>query len=117
MCLRATICSPLRSKRAMISPVRPRANASGLTRIRVRSTMQFLSVLASSSLRATSRQAARERVTRRSSCATSAATVGWSVVDDRPRRRRVACGGGSACTSASQYGHSFHAGSTGLPHE
>ena len=28
---------PLRSKRAMISPVTPRANASGLTRIRVRS--------------------------------------------------------------------------------
>jgi hypothetical protein len=27
----------LRSKRAMISPVRPRANASGLTRISVRS--------------------------------------------------------------------------------
>ena len=30
----ATIVSPLRSKRAMISPVRPRAKASGLTRIR-----------------------------------------------------------------------------------
>src|SRR5918998_302193 len=30
--------SPLRSKRAMISPVRPRAKASGLTRMRVRST-------------------------------------------------------------------------------
>src|SRR5215211_7750692 len=38
MCLRATIRRPLRSKRAMISPVRPRSNASGLTRIRVRST-------------------------------------------------------------------------------
>src|SRR3954467_10849020 len=37
MCLSATMRSPLRSKRAMISPVRPRANASGLTRIRVRS--------------------------------------------------------------------------------
>src|SRR5690348_6276122 len=34
---RATMRSPLRSKRAMISPVRPRANASGLTRMRVRS--------------------------------------------------------------------------------
>src|SRR3954451_22955513 len=33
----ATIRRPLRSKRAMISPVRPRANASGLTRMRVRS--------------------------------------------------------------------------------
>src|SRR5271166_4090779 len=33
----ATIWSPLRSKRAMISPVRPRAKASGLTRISVRS--------------------------------------------------------------------------------
>src|SRR5919109_2388522 len=31
----ATIVSPLRSKRAMISPVRPRANASGFTRISV----------------------------------------------------------------------------------
>src|SRR5215216_6986892 len=38
MYCRATILRPLRSKRAMISPVRPRANASGLTRIRVRST-------------------------------------------------------------------------------
>src|SRR5688572_13638059 len=33
----AAILRPLRSKRAMISPVRPRANASGLTRMRVRS--------------------------------------------------------------------------------
>src|SRR3954469_8314966 len=38
MCFIATIFRPLRSKRAMISPVRPRANASGLTRMRVRST-------------------------------------------------------------------------------
>src|SRR4051812_24294525 len=37
MYFRATMRSPLRSKRAMISPVRPRANASGLTRMRVRS--------------------------------------------------------------------------------
>src|SRR3954465_8294883 len=37
MCLSATIFRPLRSKRAMISPVSPRAKASGLTRIRVRS--------------------------------------------------------------------------------
>src|SRR4051794_18035699 len=34
----ATIFRPLRSKRATISPVRPRAKASGLTRMRVRST-------------------------------------------------------------------------------
>src|SRR5215203_4208095 len=33
---RAAIVRPLRSKRAMISPVKPRANASGFTRIRVR---------------------------------------------------------------------------------
>ena len=38
MCLRATILRPLRSKRAMISPVRLRSKASGLTRIRVLST-------------------------------------------------------------------------------
>src|SRR3954471_8782854 len=38
MCFIATMRRPLRSKRAMISPVRPRANASGLTRMRVRST-------------------------------------------------------------------------------
>src|SRR3954470_13417959 len=37
MCLAATIFRPLRSKRAMISPDSPRAKASGLTRIRVRS--------------------------------------------------------------------------------
>src|SRR4051794_31307743 len=37
MSRRLARCRPLRSKRAMISPVRCRANASGLTRIRVRS--------------------------------------------------------------------------------
>src|SRR5512133_3223515 len=37
MYFRATMRRPLRSKREMISPVRPRANASGLTRMRVRS--------------------------------------------------------------------------------
>src|SRR3954447_23114320 len=37
MCLRATMRRPLRSKRATISPVRPRAKASGFTRMRVRS--------------------------------------------------------------------------------
>src|SRR5688572_24743663 len=41
MCLSATIRRPLRSKRAMISPVRPRAKASGFTRIRVRSIRSF----------------------------------------------------------------------------
>src|SRR5215207_849034 len=41
MCLRATILRPLSSKREMISPVRPRANASGLTRISVRSIGSF----------------------------------------------------------------------------
>ncbi len=38
ICFSAAIRRPLRSKRAMISPVRPRSNASGLTRIRVLST-------------------------------------------------------------------------------
>src|SRR5437868_13273755 len=37
MCRIAAMRRPLRSKRAMISPVSPRANASGLTRINVRS--------------------------------------------------------------------------------
>src|SRR3954453_10388326 len=37
MCFSAAMRRPLRSKRARISPVSPRANASGLTRIRVRS--------------------------------------------------------------------------------
>src|SRR5688572_28322525 len=40
MCLSATIRSPLRSKREMISPVRLRAKASGFTRIRVRSIVR-----------------------------------------------------------------------------
>src|SRR3954451_24344415 len=35
---RAVIRSPLRSKRAITSPLRARSNASGLTRIRVRLT-------------------------------------------------------------------------------
>src|SRR3954454_13354608 len=43
MCFSAAMRRPLRSKRAMISPVRLRANASGLTRMRVRS-MNFLSI-------------------------------------------------------------------------
>src|SRR3954452_25319598 len=37
MCFIAAIFRPLRSKRATISPARPRSNASGFTRIRVRS--------------------------------------------------------------------------------
>src|SRR3954452_11619681 len=37
MCFMAAIFRPLRSKRATISPVRPRSKASGFTRIRVRS--------------------------------------------------------------------------------
>src|SRR5664280_3324253 len=37
----ATICRPFRSKRAMISPDSPRANASGFTRINVRSMGSF----------------------------------------------------------------------------
>src|SRR4051794_26338848 len=45
MSLSCARCRPLRSKRAMISPVRRRANASGLTRIRVRSIyVQLLKV-------------------------------------------------------------------------
>src|ERR671916_943959 len=43
MCLSAAMRRPLRSKRAMISPVRRRANASGLTRISVRSIAQISS--------------------------------------------------------------------------
>src|SRR5436190_21190283 len=35
MCFSATMRNPLRSKRAMISPVRPRAKASGFTRMSV----------------------------------------------------------------------------------
>src|SRR3954447_1825203 len=35
MCSRATMRRPLRSKRAITSPLRPRAKASGFTRIRV----------------------------------------------------------------------------------
>src|SRR5687768_3511121 len=38
MCLSAAIRRPLRSKRAMISPVRPREKASGFTKIKVLST-------------------------------------------------------------------------------
>src|SRR5437016_6012626 len=37
MCFSAAMRRPLRSKRAMISPVSPRLNASGLTRMSVRS--------------------------------------------------------------------------------
>src|SRR5687767_3022390 len=40
MCLRATILSPFRSNRAIISPVSPRSKASGLTRISVLSMRQ-----------------------------------------------------------------------------
>src|SRR4051794_25186438 len=53
MCCSATIVRPLRSKRAMISPVRPRAKASGLTRISV------LSMASSVSATTTTRSFAR----------------------------------------------------------
>src|SRR3954447_25341656 len=91
---------PLRSKRAMISPVRLRANASGLTRMRVRS-MKFLSEFGY--------RGGEEG-------GGSASTIVCSD-DVPPRRRRRAEGGGTAPVSASQYGHSFQAGSIGLPHE
>src|SRR6188508_2981118 len=54
MCFAATIVRPLRSKRAMISPVRPRAKASGLTRISVLSMAS--SVSASSATRRLARR-------------------------------------------------------------
>src|SRR5271170_6463281 len=41
MCCMATMRRPLRSNRAMISPVSERAKASGLTRMRVRSMVSF----------------------------------------------------------------------------
>src|ERR1043166_2864535 len=86
----------------MISPVRPRAKASGLTR---------MSVLSIGSFRSGRGAAARQLVVR----GASVATVGWSVVSRRRRRR--AEGGGLAPVSASQYGHSFHVGSIGFPQE
>src|SRR3954451_8146448 len=55
MCLAAMIFSPLRSKRPMISPDRPRANASGLTRISV------LSMAGSVSASSAARRLARGR--------------------------------------------------------
>src|SRR5829696_7843819 len=97
MYLRVATRRPLRSKRAMISPVRLRANASGLTRMRVRS-MYFLSGWG------------------QPVGGGSAALTGCSD-EVPPRRRRRAEGGGTAPVSASQYGHSFHAGSIGFPHE
>src|SRR5215208_1696848 len=45
MCLAATIERPLASKRRMISPVRRRSKASGLTRIRVLSMPGVLATL------------------------------------------------------------------------
>ena len=68
MCLSATMRRPLRSKRAMISPVRPRANASGLTRMRVRSMGRaLLGVLIEVALRRTPSPRARARSRRCSS--------------------------------------------------
>src|SRR5258707_5833882 len=49
---RATIFSPLRSKRAMISPLRERAKASGFTRISVRSMCSFAGGIGSGGSRA-----------------------------------------------------------------
>src|SRR3954453_16090517 len=98
----AAILRPLFSKRATISPVRPRAKASGLTRMSVLS----IEVLSFGSAVPAVRYARG---------GASVATVGWSVVAERRRRRVV--GAEAAPVSASQYGQSFHAGSTGLPQE
>src|SRR6478735_2088636 len=97
----------------MISPVRPRANASGLTRIRDFSVAIGLSVCQRRRRRevspvAASAGSALERL--------SAATVGWSVVWRRRRREDVADADG-ALVSASQNGQMRQAGSIGFEHE
>ena len=102
----ATIRRPLRSKRAMISPVRPRANASGLTRISVRSMAG--SVSASSAARRLARAAAspaRRSAAPRRRPSTGPSSGGgggaWrtaSARSSRPRRTgRCATRGRSAC--------------------
>ena len=81
----AAMRRPLRSKRAMISPVRLRANASGFTRIRVRD----MSVYSVGSM--------IQREERGGS-----ATVSSEVVLPRRRRRPLEAAGGVAPVSASQ---------------
>src|SRR4051812_16297 len=90
MCFSATIFRPLFSNRAMISPVRPRAKASGLTRIKVRSMGSFLSAVSYE--------------------------VGSGALSVRGRRRRRGCvePAETDATSASQYGQIRHEGSSGF---
>ena len=78
-------CRPLRSKRAMISPVRPRANASGLTRI---SVFPWPSSVSASSGDATVSPVA-------AGSATGSAALGPSRLGgDRRLVRRLAAGAG-----------------------
>src|SRR5687767_9180239 len=86
MCLSATILSPLRSKRAMISPVRLRANASGFTRIRVRSKTGPFDRSGAYGLLLLRRRAAAARL--------RLADLGLAVGADLPARvERLAAGG------------------------
>src|SRR3954470_21830962 len=134
MCLRAAIRSPLRSKRAITSPVRPRAKASGLTRINVLS-IGLLSLGYSAAGGLEGRAAGDSTVAPGSALraeAERAPLVGAGAApfepapfvppdaalgpaaDRRVRRGRASCGAWP--TSASQYGQIFQRGSSGLPH-
>src|SRR3954468_15692435 len=90
----ATIFRPLFSNRAMISPVRPRAKASGLTRIKVRSMGSFLSAVSYE--------------------VGSGALSGALSVRGRRRRRACVEPEETDATSASQYGQIRHEGSSGF---
>ena len=91
---------PLRSKRAMISPVRPRANASGLTRMRVRSIGEV-----SFGVLLRGRLEGRRRL-----------GLELDLVAPLERRRRLRLRGAGVTPgiSASQYGQMRHVGSSGL---
>src|SRR3954452_689702 len=113
----------------MISPVRLRANASGLTRMRVLSMgVRVLRGFLIKGFALRSPPAAHSGLlpwVQPPQAATSArryfggGSASATACSDEvpPRRRRRAEGGGTAPVSASQYGHSFQAGSIGLPHE
>src|ERR1700689_5246949 len=97
----ATISSPLRSKRARISPESPRAKASGFTRIRVLSMVSFGSLgMSGSGARAPSASAAARRGGRlHGRCGLLVAGVGGGR-DLQLGNLALRCRGGAPATGA-----------------
>src|SRR5689334_1943413 len=125
MCLRAAMRRPLRSKRAITSPVSPRANASGFTRISVLSkgVLPFGVVGGPGAYAPGGREEAVAPSSPPSGSRRREGGGGSARLDAADARRPLRLTGsvvaavvGAPAISDSQYGQIFHSGSSGLPH-